>query len=159
MTHPLLLWRIVDINGYRNNLHTVPRSKYQQLQFCLITRGKQSKTPQLLQRIQPITGLCIFQVSARLDIKPEIREPIGKAAAFAALHTFQVTITDNQRTRMVQIPLQELPDILRVMLAVAIKSDRIRVAHLKGFLKPMFQRTALASVPRRIYQSDAFDSF
>ena len=112
---------------------------------------------QSVQRIEPVTGLCVGQCPARLHIEPEIGEPVGKGTALGAVDAFQLTAADNQCMGMLQIGLQEERNIFRVVLSVTVKGYRIGEALLQGRPEACLQRMALASVPHIRHHRDVLN--
>ena len=99
-----------------------------------------------MQGIEPIACLGIGQSLECLHREPEVRELIGKGIAAGHVLLLQVPCPDDQRTGMLLQGLDELGDILREMLPVAVDGDRIVVPHLLGFPEACNQGMPLAFV-------------
>ena len=75
---------------------------------------------ELVQRVEAITGLGIFQSFACLYEEPEVGELIGKITSLGTFYTLEWSCSNDESSRMFQIGFQKERNIFRFMLTIRI---------------------------------------
>ena len=154
MTHALFCWRVIHPDAHRPHGDTCPCGKHQQLQLGLIARGNQSQAFQRGQRIESESALRVGQGNARLQLKPEVREAVGKRVLPRHVFFCQIATAHDDGRRVLLHLLQQEGNIIGKMLTVGIDGHRMGKAHLLRLPETSHQRMTLTLVHRIRHHGD-----
>lgn len=139
--------RIIDTDGNRAQLHTMPNRKDQQFELSLIARSDETQAVQMMKGIGSIATLCVGKVMPRLKSEPEIGKTSGENRSLRFVFVLERSgPNDDGRLRNAVQGIKEDGEILGIMLPVTVDRYRIIVAQTQRFTKAADKSLTLAAV-------------